>query len=252
MKFCRNLKKIFSCYLFLTAGLAAHSPLACASIFGEETAVLLNVLANQLTELQKLSDSVGIAKNQRDFLVEINDGVQKTTQQINSIQDVMERVQGVDPTSIRSLSQLNQSIDDLKYASGEIQQLLIYKLTLCDEAVEEAGIQSDTAYRMGQEMADLGAKLSEESKTASPGRAQQISAAAASSQMLAVGVELQTLSHVSQLLAMSLDLQKAQMEKELKLEQTKRSYMKSVLAGNREDFSNHLSHPAPKRKVTKL
>jgi hypothetical protein len=227
------------------------SATARASLFGEETVVLGQMLANQIRELDVLAENVGISKDQRNLLLQLNSGINQATQQIETVQNILERIQGTDPTSIRSIADINRAMEDMKYVSGQIQELLIIKLLLCDEAVEEASLQSDTSYKMGQEMAELGAKLSEESKTASPGRAQQISASAASSQMIAVGVELQTLSHISQLLAASLDLQKSQMERELKTNALRQAYFKQTLSGDRTALQKMLKSKPRQRKNRK-
>ena len=205
---------------------------AQASIFGEETAVLIGIASNQLTELAKLAEHIGVSKQQRDLLIQLNEGVNQTVEQINSIEKIIERAQGLDPTSMQSLSDINRAITGLRLFSGEIQELLGLKLLLCDEAVESASVQSDTAYKMGQEMEHVGSQLAIQSQSASPGRAQQITASAASAQMLATGVQLQTMAQISQLLAFNLDLQKSQMQRELQLERTRQAYMQTALKRN--------------------
>jgi hypothetical protein len=206
------------------------------------------MLGNQVTELQRLADNVGIAKNQRDLLVQINEGIGKTTSQIRTIQDIIERSQGVDPTSIRSLSDLNNTIEEMQYISSQTQELVLVKLFLCNQAVDQASLQSDTSYKMGQEMVSLGSQLAEESKTASPGRAEQITASAASAQTLATGVELQTMAQMSQLLALELDLHKSQMEKELRTERTKQAYMKQVLSKDKSSLTRFVHDEKKKRR----
>jgi hypothetical protein len=225
---------------------------AQASIFGEETAVLLQVVANQLTELQRLAENVGIAKSQIELLYQINEGVQKATSQIQALQSIMERAQGVDPSSVRDLSDLNRTIEEMNTMSSQIHDLVAVKLILCDQAVDEAGLQSDTAYKMGQELIKTGAELAKESEFASPGRAQQITASSSAAQMLAAGVELQTLAQMSQLLALSLDLQKTQLQREMKGNLERKSYFHAALSGKREDWiKNPQSKLKPKRKEKK-
>ena len=211
-----------------------------ASIFGEETAVLLQVVSNQLTELQRLTENVGIAKSQMQLLYKINDGVQQATAQIQAIQSIIDRAQGIDPGSIRDLSALNRHIEEMSTVSSQINDLIVVKLFLCDEAVDEAGLQSDTAYKMGQELIQTGAELAKESEFASPGRAQQITASAAAAQMLAAGVELQTMSQMSQLLGLSLDLQKTQMQRDMKGDLDRKSYFKAALSGKADDWTQSL------------
>ena len=141
-----------------------------ASIFGEETVVLLEVVANQLTELNRLAENVGIAKNQIELLKQINEGVERATYQIQSIQSILDRSQGVDPSSIRSLSDINQAIEDMKSVSSDIQELLVVKLFLCNQAIEEADLQSDTAYKMGQELAQTRSTTCGGVKNCKPGQ----------------------------------------------------------------------------------
>jgi len=220
---------------------------ASSSIFGEETAVLLEVVSNQLTELTKLAENIGISKSQFELLTQVNDGINQSTQQLNSISAIVERAQGVEPESVSDLSRINQRIDDLKSISGDVQELLSLKMSLCDQAVDEAAIQSDTSYKMGQEMVDLGSQLSAESKIASPGRAQQISASASSAQMLAMGVQLQTLSQISQLLALQLDIQKGHIARELRIDTVRRAYFKQVFAKVRTALQSTIgTQPAKK------
>lgn len=230
------MRKLRVLILLVVVPVALTSNPSYASMFGEETAVLLEVVSNQLAELGKLAESIGIAKDQKDLLMQINEGVQKSTSQIRSLESIIERAQGVDPTSIRGLADINRTLGDMNYLSSEIQELLVVKMFLCDQAIEEAGLQSDTAYKMGQELTKLGTELSSESKLASPGRAQQITASASTAQTLAMGVELQTLAQIAQLMAMSLDLQKSQMERDLKLESTRKSYLKHMLTGKKMEF----------------
>jgi hypothetical protein len=208
-------------FLFLMLAL----PGARASIFGEETAVLLQVVANQVSELNKLADEVGISRENRDLLEEINQGVDQSVRQIEAIQSIVDRAQGLDPSGIRDLSDLNRVIEQVKDLSADTVAVLSLKLGLCDQSISQSAIQSDTAYKMGQEMVGVGSQLAQESRAASPGRASQISAAAASSQMLASGVQLQTLAHLVQLQALSLDLQKSAVARSSQNDQAQRAYL---------------------------
>ena len=82
---------------------------------------------------------------------------------------------------------------------------------------------------MGQEMIAAGSDLAVESKTATPGRAAQITAASGAAQMLSQGVALQTLAHIAQLQAMQLELQKTQMERDQYALTARRAYFSGQL-----------------------
>lgn len=205
-----------------------------ASILGEELIPLAKLVAGQAIELDRLADAVGVAKDQRELLIKINDGIDRTTRQIESIESIIERSKGLDPTAVRTLAEITDFLQKVKTLQAETSEVVSLKLLLADQAIAQSGLQSDTAYKMGQEMVYTGTQLAEESKYASPGRANQISAAAASSQMLAQGVQLQTLAQISQTQAMQLELQKAQIERELQADgQRNRFFMGQLSAKSR-------------------
>ena len=104
------------------------------------------------------------------------------------------------------------------------------KVQITDAAIAQSAVQSETSYLMGQEMVATGSVLSDESRTASPGRAAQISAAASSAQMLSQGVALQTLAHIVQLTALSVDLQKSRLEQEQGQKTQQNEYFNARLA----------------------
>ena len=182
-------------------------------MFGEETIPLAQLVAGQITELERLAEPIEISRENRALLLEVNSGIERTTGQINSIETLLERSQRASPQSVSSLAEVRQYVDDMKSTRANAEEVVTLKLLLVDQAIDESALQSDTAYKMGQEMVGLGNELSAESKTASPGRAGQIAASAASAQTLASGVELQTLAHIAELQAMSLELQRSLLER---------------------------------------
>src|SRR5690606_36559811 len=110
-----------------------------------------------------------------------------------------------------------------------IDEVIRMRVNLSNLAIAQSALQADTAYKMGQEMVVTGARLAEESKTASPGRAGQSAAAGSSASMLAQGVQLQTLAQLVQLQVMSLEFQKAQAQKEIEASETQRKYLLAAL-----------------------
>jgi hypothetical protein len=208
-----------------------------ASIFGEEMGPLLQLVAGQVQELRSLTEQVGIAKDQQETLIKLNQGINDAVSQIQSIQALMERAKGLDPSSVRSLSDLNDLLFRANQVKLQVTELLRLKITLANQAIGASALQSDTAYRMGQEMMSVGSNLAQESQQASPGRAAQITAASSSAQTLAKGVELQTLSQLVQLQAMSLDFQKAQIERDLENERARRELYERQLSKKREKAS---------------
>jgi hypothetical protein len=199
-------------YLILVAFLWSTQSHA---FLGSEMIPLVQLVGGQITEIERLTENIGVAKDQMATLKELNNGVDRAMSQIYNIQSIIDRAQGLDPTATRSLSDLNDLLSRAQQSKEQIEELMVVKVQLADEAITSSAIQSDTAYKMGQEMVITGTKFAEESKTASPGRANQITAASNSAQMLANGVQLQTMSQMVQLQAMSLEFQKGQVEREL-------------------------------------
>lgn len=191
---------------------------------------LLELVVGQIQELEKLSDSVGIAKDQQAFLQGINDGINRTVSQIQTLQIIVSRAQGLDPRQVQNLADLNDLLQRAKDTREEIEVLLEAKISIANQAIAESALQSDTSYKMGQEMVSVGSGLAQESQTASPGRAAQISAATGSAQMLSQGVQLQTLSQIVQLQALTLDLQKTQVEKDIQTDRLRQDMFQSQLS----------------------
>ena len=200
-----------------------------ASVFGEELIPLTKLVAGQIVEIEKLAEVVGAAKQQRDLLLTLNDGINQVTHQIQAIESIVERAKDLDPKAIRSLSDLNHFLDEVKSLKKDTEEVIAFKLLLCDQAISETALQSDTAYKMGQEMIGVGGSLGAESQTASPGRAAQITAASSSAQMLAHGVELQTLAHIAELQALSLELQKSHFATQAENESVRQNYFAKEL-----------------------
>lgn len=219
------------------AALLGFAPSSGYALFGEEIPALLELIAGQVREIEQLTQAVGIAKEHRDLALEINRGIDQAVSQIRSVQSVLERVQGLNPTAARSIADLNDYLARMEAARRDLDQALGIKAEIAGVAIGQAAVQSETSYRMGQEMVLVGLELSQESQLASPGRAAQISAAAGSAQMLAQGVELQTLAQIAQLQAMSLELQKAQIEREQSDRRAHREFLENRLGSSEKPKS---------------
>jgi hypothetical protein len=195
---------------------------------------LLQLVAGQITEIDRLTQTVGLAEENRKLLLDLNEGINKTVQQIQTLQAIIDRAQGLDPRQVKSLADLNDLLSRAKDTRQQIEELLGLKVAIANQAIAESALQSDTSYKMGQEMVSVGADLARESQRASPGRAAQISAAADSAQMLSQGVQLQTMSQMVQLQALSLEFQKSQVEKDLVGEKMRRELYQRQLTTSRK------------------
>ncbi len=221
------LVKIFYIFIFLI-----FTPTSLrASIFGEENIALMKLVVGQIVELERLAEAVEISKDQTEILTKINDGIFKALDQIEAFEEILKRAQGLNPKNIKKISDLTALINEVKEIKNQVKTILSLKLAIADEAIAQASIQADTSYIMGQEMIKVGASLSQESKEASPGRASQISAASGSAQMMGQWVSLQILSHIAQLQAMHLELEKTKIENELSAEDERVRFLtKEIIA----------------------
>ncbi len=210
-------------HIALLAALSFLGTPPAHSVGVTEVLDVLKLISNQATEIQKLTELVDASDRNIALIQNLNQGIERTVAQIQSIETVYSRVQGLDPTGVRSLSELNHRLAETKALVRDSSQTLLLKSQLIEASVGQASLQSETTYLMGQEMAKVGGELARESRSASPGRAAQISASAASSQMLAQGVELQALAHLIQLQAQSLDLQKSMMTQSVRAHSQDRS-----------------------------
>ncbi len=205
-------------------------PFQAQAFLGTELGPLLQLVSGQITEIEKLSETVNAAQDQTRILRELNDGIDRSMTQLRNIQTIVERVQGVDPSAVRSLSDLNELLVRAHQTKESIEDMMETKVTLADQAIASGALQGDTAYRMGQEMVVTGSQLSAESQTASPGRATQIAACANSAQMLATGVELQTMAQLVQLQAMTLEFHKSQVQLDIQTSRIRRAAYEQQLS----------------------
>jgi hypothetical protein len=200
------------------------------AFMGTELGPLLQLVSGQVRELERLAENVGVAKDQLKMLQDLNEGIDRTVNQIQSLQTIVERSQGMDPTSVQSLSDLNDLLERAQGTKGLVEDMIGVKIQLANQAISRSSTQSETAYLMGQEMVATGSQLASESQNASPGRAAQISAAAESAQMLSQGIQLQTLAQVAELQALLLEFQKSQLQKEAKDREVYRSQVVQQLS----------------------
>jgi hypothetical protein len=218
---------VFKYFILVVALLSAS---AKASIFGEETIALLKLVALQTEELSQLSESVGATKDQTEILKRINEGVTSLTRTIDAIDEVVKRAKDLDPKSVRRISDLTRMVEDVKELRSKATEVLLLRTLIAQEAVSQGGLQAETAYSAGGEMVKLGKYLNDESAQASPGRASQISASAASGSVVAQGVQLQTLSQIAQMQAISLELQRSEIENRIQTSRQQDSMFLNTLS----------------------
>ena len=210
----------------LLISLAAH-----ASIFGEENLALGKMVLGQMEEIRQLTDAVGVARDQMKTLQALNDGIERAVRTIETVNDIERRARGLNP-KIGRISDLTNLIYELRALKRDVDDVMEARLLLADQTIKEAALQSETAYLMGGEMISSGSDLSREARTASPGRAAQISASANANSMMAEGVQPQTLSHIASIEAMNLELHKGELDERAAARRDERRLYNTRLASS--------------------
>lgn len=145
--------------------LGALVPRPCHALFGEELAPLFQLVAGQVKEIETLANQVGATQEQSKFLSDLNAGIDQTVRQIQAIQDLVERAQGLSPSAVRSIAELNDYLHRVNDAKRAVDEILSIRVEAAGLAVEQSSVQSETAYLMGQEMIATGGDLARESQT---------------------------------------------------------------------------------------
>ncbi|NDD92876.1 hypothetical protein EBZ37_12400, partial [bacterium] len=95
-----------------------------SAAFGLEMGPLMKLVAGQLTEIERLTQQLGVAKENQALLLELNRGIDKTVSQIQTLESVLERAQGLEPKAIRSISELNQYLSRAREAKKLVEDAM--------------------------------------------------------------------------------------------------------------------------------
>lgn len=180
--------------LILSFSLLTYSP-AKASIFGEETAVLIQILANtvkQLTELKAILDN---GKDTLNLLQDINRGINDSLNLARTVYP------NIDPGIYKDWQNASDAISKLQTIYGIVTNSPELKVqTDTDQNVAEAVTLNNEIYKYTQGIDELGEAIKEFSHEVSPGGAQKLTAQT-------LGVMLQVLNQTLRTQATGLKLQ---------------------------------------------
>ncbi len=186
------MKRIL-CLIFC-AILLAYNP-AKASLFGEETAVLIQILANtvkQLTELKAILDN---GKDTLNLLQDINRGINDSLHLARTVYP------NLDPGIYKDWQNSSDAISKLQAIYGVVSNSPDLKVqTDTDRNVAEAVALNNDIYKYTQGIDELGEAIKEYSHETSPGGAQKLTAQT-------LGVMLQVLNQTLRTQATGLKLQ---------------------------------------------
>jgi hypothetical protein len=149
-----------------------HSFSARADIFGGDVAVLVQILHNAVQQLMMLRQTLDIAKGDSDLLRKVNRDIESALGEIHAIQDITRET-----TELGKVRDPIELINRVRSIYGRIPRLGEMKsLEMSDHVVGNGfGVDNDT-YMHASQIDAAGVRLQEQSRNASPGRAQQLSA----------------------------------------------------------------------------
>jgi hypothetical protein len=186
------MRKLVS--LVLAVSLLTYSP-AKASIFGEETAVLIEILANavkQLTELKAILDN---GKDTLNLIQDINRGINDSLNLARTVYP------NIDSGIYKDWQNASDAILKLQTIYGAVANSPDLKVqTDTDQNVAEAVAMNNDIYKYTQGIDELGEAIKEFSHETSPGGAQKLTAQT-------LGVMLQVLNQTLRTQATGLKLQ---------------------------------------------
>lgn len=149
-----------------------HANPARADMFGGDVAVLLQILQNALQQLIILRQTLDVAKNDSDLLHSVNRDIETALTEIHAIQDVVRETNDIGKT--RDPVEL---LNRVRNIYGRLPRLgNLERMNFADKATGNGlAVDNDTHLHAAQ-MDQIGLRLQEQARTASPGRAQQITA----------------------------------------------------------------------------
>jgi hypothetical protein len=99
-------------------------PKQSLAFLGTEMGPLLQLVAGQVQEIEQLTAAVSVAQQNQDTVLELNRGIDQAVNQLQSLQAIVERAQELDPSSVRSISDLNDLIRRVKSTKSQLNEVI--------------------------------------------------------------------------------------------------------------------------------
>ncbi len=163
------MKNIFCSFLVLT--LTFGSGRAQASMFGEETAVLIEILANAVKQLHELQAVVNAGEDTLGLLRDINKGINDSLYTLKSIYP------DVDPGIYKEWDKVQSGLQKLETLYGVVAPSKEFEIQRdTDRNVAEAVALNNNIYDYTKEIDAIGEEIKNYSHVVSPGGAQKLTA----------------------------------------------------------------------------
>ncbi len=144
---------------------------ARASLFGEETVVLAQILANALQQLAQLKQILDTGKSNLDLIREINRGINDSMNLVRTVYP------NIDPGIYKDWQSVQDAVNKLETIYGIADPSLnqrVYRDT--DQNVAEAVQLNNSIYQYTQQIDEIGEAIKQASHDVSPGGAQKLTA----------------------------------------------------------------------------
>lgn len=181
--------------LILALSLSARP--ARADFWGADIPILLEILANAVKQLMQLQQALNTARSQLEFIRQINRGINDSISLIRVVYP------NFNPTLYQEWNRIQGAVAGVTNVYGVVPESRDKQVQGdADKSVAEAIVMNNEIAKYTKQMADLSEQLKSQSQVASPGRAQQLTAAS-----LAALIQLTTQSVKAQAAGVKLQAQ---------------------------------------------
>lgn len=164
------MKKYF---ILLLSAVLSISPMqqAKASIFGEENATLIQILAQAIKQLYELQQIVKTGKDTLDLMRDLNRGINDSLKALDTLGPYM------DAGTYKEFKKVENIVGHLRAAYGEVSSSPNTGVQQdTDQVVAEAISLNNSLYEYAKDLDDIGERIKDFSHDVSPGGAQKLTA----------------------------------------------------------------------------
>ena len=166
------MKRLTLSLVFLLS-LAVPARVARADLFGGDVAVLTQILAQAIMQLQQLRNLMGAASDQLDLIREINRGINDSLNLLKNIDP------NLDPGVYRDWDNVSFAVRRLEELYGGVQNSPEAKIQKdADQSVAEAVAFNNSFFKWSGQLDQVGEQIKSSSHSVSPGGAQKLTAQA--------------------------------------------------------------------------
>lgn len=223
------MKRILLSLLICFGPFAARP--ARADMFGADIPILLEILANAVKQLIQLQQALNTARSQLNLIKDINRGIS------NSIDLIRGAYPGLNPGIYREWDRISRAIEGVTEVYGEVPTSRDQRVQHdADQSVAEAISLNNDLYKYSQTVARISDQLRDMSVGASPGRAQQLTAASLASLIALTNQSLRTQATGLKLQAQALALGNRKEKEETRTTLKASSDLSSAMRGMDPSF----------------